>query len=202
MLWVICFLHAAVCASCQVILVSANKLTRYIEPSQLTDDFGGSLDYDHSDWLNKRLVSVLFKEINAFNVFKMLVAVVTRHQVWACFVFLCHLFAGFWEVHEGVDVTAGRAVDHQWHRQEQLRGEGEVRTHTHTHSHTHIYTHIYTHTYTAILKVDRWNPELCVSLSSADQLTVPSCHPLTLRLSFRPVNIIFSLLSLNTKREF
>ncbi|XP_042350720.1 SEC14 domain and spectrin repeat-containing protein 1 [Plectropomus leopardus] len=40
----------------EVILVSANKLTRYIEPSQLTDDFGGSLDYDHNDWLNKRLV--------------------------------------------------------------------------------------------------------------------------------------------------
>ncbi|GLD51705.1 SEC14 domain and spectrin repeat-containing protein 1, partial [Lates japonicus] len=40
----------------RVILVSANKLTRYIEPCQLTDDFGGSLDYDHSDWLNKRLV--------------------------------------------------------------------------------------------------------------------------------------------------
>uniref|UniRef100_A0A674MZ45 SEC14 and spectrin domains 1 n=1 Tax=Takifugu rubripes TaxID=31033 RepID=A0A674MZ45_TAKRU len=40
----------------EVILVSANKLTRYIEPCQLTDDFGGSLDYDHSDWLNKRLI--------------------------------------------------------------------------------------------------------------------------------------------------
>ncbi|XP_068602040.1 SEC14 domain and spectrin repeat-containing protein 1 [Brachionichthys hirsutus] len=40
----------------EVILVSANKLTRYIEPCQLTDDFGGSLDYDHSDWLSKRLV--------------------------------------------------------------------------------------------------------------------------------------------------
>lgn len=53
-----CFLF--LCASCQVILVSANKLTRYIEPCQLTDDFGGSLDYDHNDWLNKRLVSVLF----------------------------------------------------------------------------------------------------------------------------------------------
>lgn len=40
----------------EVILVSANKLTRYIEPCQLTDDFGGSLEYDHSDWLSKRLV--------------------------------------------------------------------------------------------------------------------------------------------------
>ncbi|KAG7254970.1 hypothetical protein CRUP_021846 [Coryphaenoides rupestris] len=40
----------------EVILVSANKLTRYIEPCQLTDEFGGSLDYDHIDWLNKRLV--------------------------------------------------------------------------------------------------------------------------------------------------
>uniref|UniRef100_A0AAY4EX58 CRAL-TRIO domain-containing protein n=1 Tax=Denticeps clupeoides TaxID=299321 RepID=A0AAY4EX58_9TELE len=40
----------------EVILVSANKLTRYIEPCQLTDEFGGSLMYDHMDWLNKRLV--------------------------------------------------------------------------------------------------------------------------------------------------
>ncbi|XP_023657518.1 SEC14 domain and spectrin repeat-containing protein 1 [Paramormyrops kingsleyae] len=40
----------------EVILVSANKLTRYIEPCQLTDEFGGSLVYDHMDWLNKRLV--------------------------------------------------------------------------------------------------------------------------------------------------
>uniref|UniRef100_A0A8C6XXC8 SEC14 and spectrin domain containing 1 n=1 Tax=Naja naja TaxID=35670 RepID=A0A8C6XXC8_NAJNA len=39
----------------EVILVSANKLTRYIEPSQLTEDFGGSLTYDHMDWLSKRL---------------------------------------------------------------------------------------------------------------------------------------------------
>lgn len=43
----------------QVILVSANKLTRYIEPCQLTEDFGGTLTYDHMDWLNKRLVSYL-----------------------------------------------------------------------------------------------------------------------------------------------
>ncbi|XP_028662033.1 SEC14 domain and spectrin repeat-containing protein 1 [Erpetoichthys calabaricus] len=40
----------------EVILVSANKLARYIEPCQLTDEFGGSLMYDHIDWLNKRLV--------------------------------------------------------------------------------------------------------------------------------------------------
>ncbi|XP_036433320.1 SEC14 domain and spectrin repeat-containing protein 1 isoform X2 [Colossoma macropomum] len=40
----------------EVILVSANKLTRYIEPCQLTDEFGGSLQYDHMDWVNKRLV--------------------------------------------------------------------------------------------------------------------------------------------------
>uniref|UniRef100_A0A6I8R9V0 SEC14 domain and spectrin repeat-containing protein 1 n=1 Tax=Xenopus tropicalis TaxID=8364 RepID=A0A6I8R9V0_XENTR len=40
----------------QVILVSGNKLTRYIEPNQLTEEFGGSLTYDHMDWLNKRLV--------------------------------------------------------------------------------------------------------------------------------------------------
>ncbi|XP_075465046.1 SEC14 domain and spectrin repeat-containing protein 1 isoform X2 [Ascaphus truei] len=40
----------------EVILVSGNKLTRYIEPCQLTEEFGGSLTYDHMDWLNKRLV--------------------------------------------------------------------------------------------------------------------------------------------------
>lgn len=53
------FLHVCVCVLFQVILVSANKLTRYIEPCQLTDDFGGTLDYDHNDWLNKRLVPVV-----------------------------------------------------------------------------------------------------------------------------------------------
>lgn len=55
------FVYAGACSFCQVILVSANKLTRYIEPCQLTDDFGGSLDYDHNDWLNKRLVTIASK---------------------------------------------------------------------------------------------------------------------------------------------
>lgn len=50
----------------QVILVSANKLTRYIEPCQLTEDFGGTLTYDHMDWLNKRLVSHLCFGIRGF----------------------------------------------------------------------------------------------------------------------------------------
>lgn len=62
--------------SCQVILVSANKLTRYIEPSQLTDDFGGSLDYDHSDWLNKRLVTASFI-LDLLKMFETCAAVVT-----------------------------------------------------------------------------------------------------------------------------
>ncbi|XP_043931200.1 SEC14 domain and spectrin repeat-containing protein 1 [Protopterus annectens] len=46
----------------EVILVSANKLTRYIEPCQLTEEFGGSLVYDHMDWVNKRLCFESFHE--------------------------------------------------------------------------------------------------------------------------------------------
>ncbi len=56
---------------------------------------------------------------------------------------------------------------------------------------THRYTHAQTHTLSySLLKVDRLSPQLCVCLSSADQLTVPSYHPLTLRLFFRRVNMI------------
>uniref|UniRef100_UPI00358EF4EE SEC14 domain and spectrin repeat-containing protein 1 n=1 Tax=Myxine glutinosa TaxID=7769 RepID=UPI00358EF4EE len=39
----------------EVILVSANKLSRYIEPCQLTDEFGGHLKHNHMDWVTKRM---------------------------------------------------------------------------------------------------------------------------------------------------
>lgn len=79
-------LIAAAFAPCQVILVSANKLTRYIEPCQLTDDFGGSLEYDHSDWLSKRLVG----EIEAANVSKITVlfqnkSIMSQIVICGCF---------------------------------------------------------------------------------------------------------------------
>lgn len=114
-----------------MILVSANKLTRYIEPCQLTDDFGGTLEYDHSDWLSKRLVGWKKKEVA--RVVLTLVATATRRQV-------CKQrsmrFAGLREVHQGVDVPAGRAVHHQRQRQEQLHGQGQVRAHTRTRMHS------------------------------------------------------------------
>ncbi|MEQ2180099.1 S14 domain and spectrin repeat-containing protein 1 [Goodea atripinnis] len=56
-------------ASIQVILVSANKLTRYIEPCQLTDDFGGSLDYDHT-YPKKGVTTVTGNMVLSFQVFE------------------------------------------------------------------------------------------------------------------------------------
>ena len=34
-------------------------LHTYIDPSQLTDDLGGSLQYDHKEWIQHRAVSHL-----------------------------------------------------------------------------------------------------------------------------------------------
>lgn len=56
--------------------------------------------------------------------------------------------------------------------------------------HTHTHMHMCAHTQSQFT----WNPKLCVCLSFAGQLTVSSCHPLTLKLSSRLVNITsFSL---------
>ncbi|XP_032821489.1 SEC14 domain and spectrin repeat-containing protein 1 [Petromyzon marinus] len=45
----------------EVILVSANKLTRYIEPCQLTEEFGGTLKHNHVDWVSKRMAFEKFE---------------------------------------------------------------------------------------------------------------------------------------------
>uniref|UniRef100_A0A146LQX0 SEC14 domain and spectrin repeat-containing protein 1 n=1 Tax=Lygus hesperus TaxID=30085 RepID=A0A146LQX0_LYGHE len=42
------------------IYVPQSRLTKYIEPSQLTADLGGSLDYDHAAWLQDRIKAERF----------------------------------------------------------------------------------------------------------------------------------------------
>ncbi|KAF6202029.1 hypothetical protein GE061_004425, partial [Apolygus lucorum] len=42
------------------IYVPQSRVTKYIEPSQLTADLGGSLDYDHAAWLQDRIKAERF----------------------------------------------------------------------------------------------------------------------------------------------
>lgn len=37
-------------------MISVEGLTRYVDSSQLTRDLGGSLLYDHDEWLETRMV--------------------------------------------------------------------------------------------------------------------------------------------------
>lgn len=41
--------------SLQTSLVSVEGLSRLVDPSQLTSDLGGSLEYDHVEWTELRL---------------------------------------------------------------------------------------------------------------------------------------------------
>lgn len=43
----------------EVQMISVDGLMRYIEPAQLTRDLGGTLFYDHDEWLETRLVSFI-----------------------------------------------------------------------------------------------------------------------------------------------
>ncbi len=42
-------------SSFQTIMVSLEGLTKVVDPSQLTPDFEGSLDYDHEEWIEVRV---------------------------------------------------------------------------------------------------------------------------------------------------
>ena len=37
-------------------MVSLEGLTKVVDPSQLTSDFDGSLEYNHEEWIEVRLV--------------------------------------------------------------------------------------------------------------------------------------------------
>lgn len=41
-----------------VILSTSEELSEYIEPSQLTIELGGTLQYSHDDWIQQRIVSI------------------------------------------------------------------------------------------------------------------------------------------------
>lgn len=137
----VCSVHAGVSVSCQVILVSANKLTRYIEPCQLTDDFGGSLDYDHSDWLNKRLVSILlnfnhiFDLLNLNFIFLLLKKNASCHSNQAT----CHVYVICYRSLR----SSPRSRRHCWTScrlsMKVTRAAQWTRTSMHTHTHTQIF---------------------------------------------------------------
>ena len=43
----------------QTNMISLDNLTKVIDSSQLTREFDGSLDYDHEQWIQLRLVCLL-----------------------------------------------------------------------------------------------------------------------------------------------
>ena len=38
-------------------LSNLTKLTKFIDPSELTEEFGGTLPYNHNEWVQNRQVS-------------------------------------------------------------------------------------------------------------------------------------------------
>lgn len=44
----------------QTNLLSVDSLTRVIHPSQLTEEFDGTLSYDNDEWIEMRLVKTAF----------------------------------------------------------------------------------------------------------------------------------------------
>lgn len=42
----------------QTNMISLDNLTKVIDPTQLTREFDGTLDYDHEQWIQLRLVSI------------------------------------------------------------------------------------------------------------------------------------------------
>lgn len=55
---VLIFYHPSILQT--IILSSPSKLTKYLDTSQLTEEFGGSFDYNHQEWLQNRLVSLWY----------------------------------------------------------------------------------------------------------------------------------------------
>ena len=107
----------------------------------------------------------------------MLVAVVIRHHIWTClgvFIIWCRFLR-----------SSPRSRRHCWMScrlsMKVTRAALWTRTSAFSHTHAHTRTH-----------PKSWCLALCVCVSPADQLTVPSCHPLTLRRSFRQVNSLLN----------
>lgn len=44
-------------------MISLEALPKIIDPSQLTVDMDGTLQYDHAQWIDLRLVSILFLQL-------------------------------------------------------------------------------------------------------------------------------------------
>lgn len=52
------------CLNCfffpQTVMVSLEGLTKIVDPSQLTADFEGSLEYNHDDWIEVLMLRILY----------------------------------------------------------------------------------------------------------------------------------------------
>lgn len=60
--WCFCVVHLGLllCVLPQVVMLSSvTDLLRYIDENQLTSEFGGTLEYCHSDWIVLRTVNML-----------------------------------------------------------------------------------------------------------------------------------------------
>lgn len=54
---------------CQVVMLSSvTDLLRYIDENQLTSEFGGTLDYSHSDWIFLRTVQHCYSDLFYFQI--------------------------------------------------------------------------------------------------------------------------------------
>ena len=43
-------------------MVSLEGLTKVVDPSQLTADFDGSLDYNHEEWIEVKLPALMIED--------------------------------------------------------------------------------------------------------------------------------------------
>jgi len=51
----VCHVFDCSCLCEQTSMVSVEGLAKLVDPSQLTDDFEGSLDYNHEEWMELRV---------------------------------------------------------------------------------------------------------------------------------------------------
>lgn len=51
-------INASVCIALQTSLISIDNLLRVVNQSQLTEEFDGTLPYDHNEWIEIRMVRV------------------------------------------------------------------------------------------------------------------------------------------------
>lgn len=112
-------------------MVSVEGLAKLVDPSQLTDDFEGSLDYNHEEWMDLRVSLEEFMS-NAVHLLSRLEDLQVSRRAWCVCVCwtgcgtasknLLHLPGG--SVQEGLSCRCGRipAADRGTHAAEEKGG--------------------------------------------------------------------------------